>query len=184
MQENKAVKFRFHSAVPRIFAVLLLMTLISCHIISGTLARYVTAKSSSDFARVASFSVSADDGDSNLSVSYPAAASYTVKVKNESEVAVSYTVKIVFDGDVSSKLSLKLENVTRSGSYSGGKTTYTWSGDSFRLCPNNADGEQSLSLSVSPQTSVLPGADNKVELGSYSQSFSFDVQVTFEQIIR
>jgi len=181
MQENKAVQSRLNFAVPRLFAVMLLMTFISCHVISGTVAKYSrTGTEGSDSARVASFSVTAADGESSLTVSYPSPASYTINVRNDSEVAVSYTIEVSFDDDVSSMLSVALDGDTKTGTVSGGKTTYTWSSNAFALNAGNADGEKSLALSVTPQASVLPGESSKVE--SDSNSYSFHVEVTFEQI--
>lgn len=96
--------------------VLFCLTLFSMHLTSGLYARYTTSASGSDSARVARFNIE-QTGELTQLIEldvYPGfAESYTLALKNNSEVAVSYTV-------TAEQLTMNLPlEVSLSGSTSG-----------------------------------------------------------------
>ena len=116
MQEKKSPNRLFSAVVCRASAVMLLVTLISCHVISGTVAKYTTGSSAgSDTARAATFSVEAvgdNNNVSSMSLEYGnsnASKNYKLTVTNNSEVAVKYTVSITFASNVTGKLKATLK---------------------------------------------------------------------------
>ena len=90
-------------------AALLCLVLISMHMTAGMFARYTAKAESPDEdsgARTAAFAVSVEEPTENNPVTIIAdgtdengKAVYTVKVKNDSEVAVCYEAKVVFSED-------------------------------------------------------------------------------------
>lgn len=180
MRKNKAEKTTKSTVAFHIFAVMLLATFLSCHVISGTMAKYVTQASTGDSARVASFSVAAAGNDATaLSLKYGGSADYILNVNNNSEVAVSYEVTVAFDGDVSNKLSVALNGNTVNGVYdsTNQKTEYTFTNSAFKL---SAGGSAAHTIRLTGQDGFLPDANNIVD--SQSGHFDFETQVLFEQI--
>jgi hypothetical protein len=193
MQVNKAENKNKVSVVFHIFAVLLLATLLSCRMMGGTMAKYVSTDSKSDSARVAKFSVTANGvNEADLSLKYGESTSYTLSVDNASEVAVSFKVSITFENcDVSDKLSVALNKNatsdhpagspnTQTGVYDAvsGNTVFTFTDDgSYCL---NAGGSADYTITVTALNGFLPGENNKVE--SQSTSFDFETMVEFVQI--
>lgn len=77
--------------------ILFCLTLFSMHLTSGLYARYSATVSGEDGARVARFSIQQSGELSQVMVMdvYPGFnKDYTIKLKNESEVAVNYTVSV------------------------------------------------------------------------------------------
>ncbi len=183
MQEKKTSNRAMSSGLCRICAAMLMLTLISCHVISGTMAKYVSSsgQQNSDDARVASFSVNASGNSSDaLSMIYGESADYTLNIKNDSEVAVRYQVIISFADDVSDKLAVALGTATpQNGVYnsSENKTVFTFTDSGFCL---NVGEEVSKNLVITAKASFLPDENTKVE--SLSENYGFDTQVLFEQI--
>lgn len=105
--------------IPLLIAALLICgVLLSMYFTSGVLARYTAEGSGNDAARVAIFNTSlerkAEESDAVLSYIYPVAVnvsdednSYTLLVKNNSEVAVRYTVELRFQNDVPAYLTVE-----------------------------------------------------------------------------
>ena len=81
--------------------VLLMMTMISFHLTSGLYARYTASASASDSARVAKFHVVSDQPqDVQVNCWESNEGVYTIKVENQSEVAIKYVLNITFDENV------------------------------------------------------------------------------------
>lgn len=83
------------SLILRIFAVLLLLVMVSFHMLTGLLAKYAAAGEEGGGARVAVFNVNAEKkGDGNLTVRPDDStdASYILTLTNKSEVAVRYSI--------------------------------------------------------------------------------------------
>ena len=77
--------------------VLLLLTMISVHLTSGLYARYTSTASGSDSARVAKFHVVSDQPqDVQVNCWESNEGVYTIKVENQSEVAIEYVLNITF----------------------------------------------------------------------------------------
>jgi len=176
MQEKNSSKRILSAVMCRLSAVMLLLTLVSFHVISGTVAKYVTGSGTvSDNAQVASFSVEAlgDDGNvSSLSLEYGSAnasKSYKITITNNSEVAVRYTVSITFTSDVSGMLTAKIGDVT--GSYSG--NTFTWSAGELDIGEN-----KELILTLTAGDGIIPGEDETTA----HEEYTFNTRVKFEQI--
>ena len=187
MQEKKAVIKTSNSVAFHIFAVMLFATFISCHVISGTLAKYVAAGTAGlDSARVASFSVSAaGNNGGELSLKYGGSADYILAVTNGSEVSVKYEVIISFTGDVHDKLAVALNRQASSGATlktgvydsTGNKTVFTFTDSAYQL---NAGGSESYTISITGLSGFLPGAD--FDSHTKETSFGFSTKVLFEQI--
>ena len=176
MQENKAVKSTKSSVVFHIFAVMLLVTFISCHVISGTVAKYVSSEGSSDGARVANFTVTANgNGTGALNLKYGESTSYTLQVNNTSEVAVTYQVIIQFADDVQNKLDVTLDN--KSGSYDSANHSFTFTDASYSLA---VGASVSKNLVITGKSGLLPGESEQVK--TKEDRFNFATQVLFEQI--
>lgn len=187
MQENKAVKMSKSPVAFHVFAFMLLVTLISSHVIAGTIAKYVSRGSSADSARVASFSVSAaGENDAPLSLDYGGSASYTLTVTNDSEVDVGYQVFISFNGDVTGTLGVTLTTAAGTelsatpadGAYNSteNKTVFTFTNTGFNL---NVDDNASYSITISAKSGFLPGAGDNGK--TKSVDYGFETQVLFEQ---
>ena len=159
-------------------AILLCTTLLTGHVISGTMAKYVTqGTADSGSARVASFSVAATGDNDSLSLSVGGTVTYTITLKNQSEVAVKPIVSVTFTSDISNYLVVKLNNHEASSVSADGKTL-TWS-DVSEMYPG--DTEIQLPLTITTDA-ALPGQLYGVNGDSYTGSFPFDTQVTFVQI--
>lgn len=159
-------------------AILLCTTLLTGHVISGTMAKYVTqGTADSGSARVASFSVAATGDNAPLSLSVGGTVTYTITLKNQSEVAVKPIVSVTFTSDISNYLVVKLNNHEASSVSADGKTL-TWS-DVSEMYPG--DTEIQLPLTITTDA-ALPGQLSDVSSDSYTGSFPFDTQVTFVQI--
>ena len=159
-------------------AILLCTTLLTGHVISGTMAKYVTqGTADSGSARVASFSVAATGDNDSLSLSVGGTVTYTITLKNQSEVAVKPIVSVTFTSDISNYLVVKLNNHEASFESDEGKTL-TWS-DVSEMYPG--DTEIQLPLTITTDA-ALPGQLYGVNGDSYTGSFPFDTQVTFVQI--
>ncbi len=159
-------------------AILLCTTLLTGHVISGTMAKYVTqGTADSGSARVASFSVAATGDNDSLSLSVGGTVTYTITLKNQSEVAVKPIVSVTFTSDISNYLVVKLNNHEASFESDEGKTL-TWS-DVSEMYPG--DTEIQLPLTITTDA-ALPGQLSDVSSDSYTGSFPFDTQVTFVQI--
>lgn len=159
-------------------AILLCTTLLTGHVISGTMAKYVTqGTADSGSARVASFSVAATGDNDSLSLSVGGTVTYTITLNNQSEVAVKPIVSVTFTSDISNYLVVKLNNHEASFESDEGKTL-TWS-DVSEMYPG--DTEIQLPLTITTDA-ALPGQLSDVSSDSYTGSFPFDTQVTFVQI--
>ena len=107
-------------------AILLCTTLLTGHVISGTMAKYVTqGTADSGSARVASFSVAATGDNASLSLSVGGTVTYTITLNNQSEVAVKPIVSVTFTSDISNYLVVKLNNHEASSVSADGKTLRT-----------------------------------------------------------
>lgn len=159
-------------------AILLCTTLLTGHVISGTMAKYVTqGTADSGSARVASFSVAATGDNAPLSLSVGETVTYTITLNNQSEVAVKPIVSVTFTSDIRRYLDVKLNNHEASFESDEGKTL-TWS-DVSEMYPG--DTEIQLPLTITTDA-ALPGQLSDVSSDSYTGSFPFDTQVTFVQI--
>lgn len=103
---------------PLIFRValcLFCLMLMSCYLIGGIYAQYISSVSASNSARVAVFAVSCSSADANTSKSIQAGsedtASYSVTVQNLSEVSIEYTIM--------------LENLPSGVTVKGNESTFT-----------------------------------------------------------
>ena len=159
-------------------AILLCTTLLTGHVISGTMAKYVTqGTADSGSARVASFSVAATGDNASLSLSVGGTVTYTITLNNQSEVAVKPIVSVTFTGDISNYLVVKLNNHEASSVSADGKTL-TWS-DVSEMNPGETGTQLPLTITTD---AALPGQLSGVNSDSYTGSFPFDTQVTFVQI--
>ena len=159
-------------------AILLCTTLLTGHVISGTMAKYVTqGTADSGSARVASFSVAATGDNASLSLSVGGTVTYTITLNNQSEVAVKPIVSVTFTGDISNYLVVKLNNHEASSVSADGKTL-TWS-DVSEMNPGETGTQLPLTITTD---AALPGQLSDVSSDSYTGSFPFDTQVTFVQI--
>ena len=159
-------------------AILLCTTLLTGHVISGTMAKYVTqGTADSGSARVASFSVAATGDNDSLSLSVGGTVTYTITLKNQSEVAVKPIVSVTFTSDISNYLVVKLNNHEASSVSADGKTL-TWS-DVSEMNPGETGTQLPLTITTD---AALPGQLSDVSSDSYTGSFPFDTQVTFVQI--
>ena len=159
-------------------AILLCTTLLTGHVISGTMAKYVTqGTADSGSARVASFSVAATGDNDSLSLSVGGTVTYTITLKNQSEVAVKPIVSVTFTSDISNYLVVKLNNHEASSVSADGKTL-TWS-DVSEMNPGETGTQLPLTITTD---AALPGQLSGVNSDSYTGSFPFDTQVTFVQI--
>ena len=159
-------------------AILLCTTLLTGHVISGTMAKYVTqGTADSGSARVASFSVAATGDNDSLSLSVGGTVTYTITLNNQSEVAVKPIVSVTFTGDISNYLVVKLNNHEASSVSADGKTL-TWS-DVSEMNPGETGTQLPLTITTD---AALPGQLSDVSSDSYTGSFLFDTQVTFVQI--
>ena len=159
-------------------AILLCTTLLTGHVISGTMAKYVTqGTADSGSARVASFSVAATGDNAPLSLSVGETVTYTITLNNQSEVAVKPIVSVTFTSDISNYLVVKLNNHEASSVSADGKTL-TWS-DVSEMNPGETGTQLPLTITTD---AALPGQLSGVNSDSYTGSFPFDTQVTFVQI--
>ncbi len=159
-------------------AILLCTTLLTGHVISGTMAKYVTqGTADSGSARVASFSVAATGDNASLSLSVGGTVTYTITLNNQSEVAVKPIVSVTFTSDISNYLVVKLNNHEASSVSADGKTL-TWS-DVSEMNPGETGTQLPLTITTD---AALPGQLSGVNSDSYTGSFPFDTQVTFVQI--
>lgn len=159
-------------------AILLCTTLLTGHVISGTMAKYVTqGTADSGSARVASFSVAATGDNDSLSLSVGGTVTYTITLNNQSEVAVKPIVSVTFTSDISNYLVVKLNNHEASSVSADGKTL-TWS-DVSEMNPGETGTQLPLTITTD---AALPGQLSGVNSDSYTGSFPFDTQVTFVQI--
>ena len=159
-------------------AILLCTTLLTGHVISGTMAKYVTqGTADSGSARVASFSVAATGDNDSLSLSVGGTVTYTITLKNQSEVAVKPIVSVTFTSDISNYLVVKLNNHEASSVSADGKTL-TWS-DVSEMNPGETGTQLPLTITTD---AALPGQLSGVNSDSYTGSFPFDTQVRFVQI--
>ena len=159
-------------------AILLCTTLLTGHVISGTMAKYVTqGTADSGSARVASFSVAATGDNDSLSLSVGGTVTYTITLKNQSEVAVKPIVSVTFTSDISNYLVVKLNNHEASSVSADGKTL-TWS-DVSEMNPGETGTQLPLTITTD---AALPGQLSGVNSDSYTGSSPFDTQVTFVQI--
>lgn len=81
-------------------AVLLCLTMFSFHFTGGLYAKYISRGSGADSARVAAFKVetTGNAGDGIAVDCYSATSdTFTITVKNESEVAVHYTITVTVE---------------------------------------------------------------------------------------
>lgn len=96
-------KWNIHTVIPRLAAVLLMLVLVTTSMVTGRYARYTTASTGSDSARVAKFVVSQSirvkDEPVTQSLSMPSpeikpgeTVTYIVEVKMDTEMAVRNTI--------------------------------------------------------------------------------------------
>lgn len=119
-------------------SVLLCLVLVSVHMTSGMFARYTVQAQSDDAARAAAFNVSAE-ADTYHPVSIIAdgtdengVATYTVKVKNNSEITVRYDAVVKLKGEDKAKFDDSTDKLSFSG----------------ELAPNS-DAEKQLTFDMS-----------------------------------
>ena len=159
-------------------AILLCTTLLTGHVISGTMAKYVTqGTADSGSARVASFSVAATGDNASLSLSVGGTVTYTITLNNQSEVAVKPIVSVTFTSDISNYLVVKLNNHEASSVSADGKTLTC--SDVSEMNPGETGTQLPLTITTD---AALPGQLSGVNSDSYTGSFPFDTQVTFVQI--
>ena len=181
MQVNKKTNTKRSGILMVAVAVMLCATLITGHVISGTFAKYVSkGQPASDRARVASFSVAANGDDSELSLDYGGTATYTITLKNASEVALNSTVSITFLSNVRYYMDASInDSVTDTpGELSADGKTFTWE----NICSlEPAQTEVTLTLTLTT-VEALPSQLSGVSSESYSGSFPFEASVDFVQI--
>ena len=168
-----------HVAVFRVFAAMLLVTLLSFHVISGVFANYAVRSDGGSGAKVAVFRVDADgettDGlqQSIKSDKTGDVTTYLVQIKNESEVRVKYSVEISFKDGMGQYFTASLN----SGRFTD---TMRWN-DVGELTP---DGTVSCTLEIKVKDeAAFANAHMESETGNdYSDDFGFETYVTFTQI--
>jgi len=110
--------------LPRVLAVLIMLTAVSSVMVSGRFARYTSTASGSDTARVAVFAVDAGrEGSGNLALDCTAndkTAKYQFYVTNNensktAEVAVDYTVTVTLDQALPTGITLSATRKIGSG---------------------------------------------------------------------
>lgn len=181
MQENKSSRNKAGTQLSRIVAVMLMATFLSCHVISGTIAKYVSSgNGAADAARVASFSVEAlgdDENDDTLSLRYGTdqkSKNYKINVSNHSEVAVIYTIVITFQSDVDEMLTAVIGSTA--GVYDSTAHTFTWTNIGSLDIGGNADHI----LTITAVGAQLPTESDGT--ASKTTSYGFETKVLFEQI--
>ena len=96
-------KWNIHTVIPRLAAVLLMLVLVTTSMVTGRYARYTTASTVSDSARVAKFVVSQSlvQGSTDLTTTVPVpdikpgeTVTCTVEVVMDTEVAVRNTITV------------------------------------------------------------------------------------------
>ena len=160
--------------------VLLLLTMISVHLTSGLYARYTASASASDSARVAKFHVVSDQPqDVQVNCWESNEGVYTIKVENQSEVAIEYVLNITFDKNVN-----------------GTDLTATMKDDG-----NKVDCEFQQNMKFTRDTPLAPGSSRTHEFtfevydwrtvtvkspddnaGSYDWELDFTVDIKVEQV--
>lgn len=164
------------------FAAMLCATLISCHMVSGIWASYMSSGDDRGGAKVAVFKVDAQ-GDSTDGLHQSIkddtsddVTSYVVEITNESEVGVSYNVEIRFAdnkggyfnawlNDTPSTVEGNLHKWTNVGELDIGETV---------TC--------TLQINVKNAAEFADGQVGSAAVNEYSGDFDFETFVTFKQI--
>lgn len=95
MNNREKPPVQWGSVMIRMSAVLLVLTMISIHMMSGLYARYVSRGQGADSARVAAFDVKVTGPqDVNCEVTALHPGELMLTIDNDSEVAVSYSVRV------------------------------------------------------------------------------------------
>ena len=162
-------------------AALLCLVLVSMSMTSGVFARY-TAKAENpeddSTAQVAAFAVSVEEPTENDPVTIIAdgtddngKAVYTVKVKNDSEVAVRYSAVVEFTGEKATENAEKFDD-------SDDQLTFT--GD---LAPK-AEAQEQITLDMSAyfETNDKYNTYSNDDISGDKGKAPFEVHVTFDQI--
>ena len=152
----------------RLAFVMLCLVILSVYMMAGLLAKYKTSGSGEDEARVAAFDVKVTGNvtDANIVCTQETdTGGYTVRVENDSEVAVSYTISVAIH--------------PVADSFSPSSIAYQLSADTGTLPVGpDAVAEQTLTFSVADWDDVT-----KAMNGNAGQvSFSFTVTVDVQQI--
>lgn len=180
--ENRRSPFRLGSFMMGLAGVLLCLTMISTHMTADLYARYVTTTSGSDAARVAGFSfgaVSKWNEDAQILCTYAkneSSGTYTVTVKQASEVAVKYDVTVTVQ-NLTGGVTLKLDNKTADETDTQGDTTtltYKAAG-TFATGTHTANHVLSFNVDWAEFTKDASGL-------SHSETLTFSVAVNAEQI--
>ena len=123
-------KDNLNTAIMRIFAVLLCLTLVSLWLLTNMFARYTTQVSSEDSARVAAYVFSLEDGTGSQildlkNIKKPGdTQTYTFTVQNQrgntvSEVAQKYSIKLEVNGSMPITCEVK-EDAASDGTINSG----------------------------------------------------------------
>lgn len=165
----------------RIASVMLCLVLFSLYMTSGMFAKYTTGGNGKGNGRVAKFSVTATDAGESEYVFDQAAVqqpdgSYSVTVKNDSEVAVRYTIILRFKEDKPNYLTITPadENVTVSYDNNDKKVVMLTGGD---LIPKSSAVTKTIKFGVNYDEFV-----DGVTLGQQTETISFDTIVRLTQI--
>lgn len=155
--------------------VLLFLTMISIHLTSGLYARYTTAASGSDSARVAKFDVESSlqpllDGHGN-----PIEGKYTLTVTNLSEVTVRYSLTVTMPDFMSMAVDAEMPK-----SPAESETQAVYQNDSWVLEPGENPAAHTLTFAVDDWS----GRPSQTDQPSTTENVGvdFDVTVTAEQV--
>lgn len=178
MRGIKTMKNKKVNIPIRIASVMLCLVLFSLYMTSGMFAKYTTGGNGKGNGRVAKFSVTATDAGENVYVFDQAAeqqpdGSYTVTIKNDSEVAVRYTIILKFDRAIPDYLT-----ITPAGfnvEYEDGRKVARLEGGD--LIPNNDTVTKKITFGVDYDKFV-----DGVTLGQQTETLSFDTIVRLTQI--
>jgi len=164
---------KFNTILMRVIAVLLMLVLLSTAAVTGRFARYISSSSGSDSARVAKFNV-----DYTLAPVEGKNGEYTLRVQNNSEVAVKYSVSIVFEETLLAD-SLEATLGTKTVQLSADNKTISF-GEIEQLAPDANGTPYTLTITLkNPQ--LITGTDEITGL-SATKTLNFTVAVTATQI--
>ena len=113
-QNREKPPVQWSSVMIRLAAVLLCLTMFSCYMMSGLLARYVTRGQGTDSARVAAFDVEVTGpvADVECEVTALEPGKITFTVDNKSEVAIEYSIRVKIKEEAGCGVLVKLEGET------------------------------------------------------------------------
>ena len=162
---------KINTILMRVFAVLLMLVLLSTAMVTGRFARYISSASGSDSARVAKFDV-----DYTLTPVANENGKYTLQVTNNSEVAVKYSVDIVFTNVELTNGNLDVKLNDQDGTFANNTFSF---GEMEQLAPNTTGTKYPLTIAVANWKLLTKEAQN---VATYEKELAFTVKVTAVQI--